>query len=763
MKQMKQIKQTAKRRVTSLLPSLVGRGWGRGWLLIFCLSCLPSFAQIKELNLQGGDSLILHISGYTQGAIQWQRTTDLTKSWANIKTESPDPSVLRYRPSSPNYFRTRVTEEGCDPYYTDTLQVNFIQQWSGKDAKLNGGRGYIVPFVSTDKGLSMSESGNLTEWTNPQRKAVWYLYQPAGKYDFGFGWNLTLRQTRDFKITCTPAYDGLDFEPVTAEFSYEGKGKRDTTFVLSVEMPKTGYYRYEMESKTVNGSITIYDLVLKGLSVPGSSTTTAAPHTTDYLSSPSVHLHYSSPNSNENGNYYDWVYQEVLVPEGFSPTATYWESIGFSGGYLGLQNNSDTERRILFSVWDQIDADAYNREGKPLPADSLVSLVDKGDAIQANGFGNEGTGGQSYFRHEKTWKEGIPVKFLFNVRKDSADCKTCPSGRKPTVVLSAFFQAYEPGVDVENLPDSLKGWRYVASWRRPFVSSYQAGTGSFIENFGWSNGHLPRKGYYYNTYNRNATTGQWLHFNQNYGTHTDGAVGQRIDYEYGVSTDPGHEDKFYMLSGGYGNTKVPTPNSFSTPRVPIEEFPYLRDLDMTPFIQRVDEAIAREKAKEDFLKSAKDKTDWTIAYYSSQEPNDGGVARPASNIIDSDATTYWHSKWMDGGSSLPHILIIDMQKTENIEALGFTLNGGLQYQIKGLQIGVSDTFSGAATGTNAAATDDANWTNIWSGDAPASNEYNIFLDAPASGRYLRLKIINGHDYDPHTRINEVDVFGDDTE
>jgi hypothetical protein len=750
---------------TPASPSLRGWAWKSGLmgaLLFTVFTYLP--AQVKELGIRSGDSLILNLGGYTTGAVQWQRFSNVTLNWAGISNQNTP--VLRMKPTTPVYVRARVTEPDCDPYYSDTLAVNIAQLWTKSNARLEGGHGYIWPFVSSGAGLNMKEKGDLSNWTNKNRKARWYLYQQAGKYDFSLIMTLTAGKTRDFKITCTPAYEGLELDTVVSEFSYTGRGtsNRDTVFALAVTIPKTGYFLYELESKTVDGSITISSLALTGYRTPdpASSSITTAPHATDYLSSPSVHLHYSSDRG-ASTNQYDWVYQEVLVPsEAFSHTATYWESIGFNGGYLGLQYNNDTERRILFSVWDQIDVDKYKREGMPIPVDSLVSMVDKAGYIQANEFGNEGTGGQSYFKHPQTWKEGIPVRFLFNVRKDEADCASCSSGKKPTVILSAWWCAYDstaPGL--ESVPDSIKGWKYIASWRRPFVNSYQGGTGSFIENFGHANGHLPRMGYYYNTYNRSNQDGKWYHFNRASGSHTDGSIGQRIDYEHGVSTDEGHTDKFYMLSGGYGNTKA-TAGTFKVPYVDIQNFPALDTLDLKPFIARVDSAIAKEKAASDFLKTKKDKTGWEMAYYSSQEMNDtGGQPRRASMIIDNDKTTYWHSKWTDGGSALPHILIIDMKSVQTVSALLFTESGGVNYFIKGLQISVGNTFEGNATGTNALATTDSNWTTVWTGNLPNAADNTVRLDEAVTARYIRLKITSGWAYDPHIRINEVDVFGNE--
>ncbi|MDR1737492.1 MAG: DUF3472 domain-containing protein [Candidatus Symbiothrix sp.] len=719
-------------------------------------------AQIPVLSIRSGDSLILNIGNYTQkptDAISWKRSPNLT-AWSTIAAGTGK-TVLRWKPDKPYYYRMEVQDADCpQTYYSDTLQVNFYQKWAGSTYKLNGGRGYVHPYVSSGAGLSNSQNGNLSSWSNANRKMVWYIWQQAGVYDFGFVLTLSSNQTRDFKLTCTSTDAAWALDTLQTEFSYTGRGSRDTLNVMAVDIPKTGYFRYELESKTTNGSITIYDLLLTGYSTPQRVINTD-PHTTDYLSSPSVHLHYTTADASAgNGNSYEWFYQEVLVPStDVSPIYTYWESIGFSGGYLGLQNNTNTERRILFSVWDQIDVDAYNAAGRTPPPDSLVSLVDKAPYITSNGFGNEGTGGQSYFAHAKTWREGYPVRFLFNVRRDTDTCTICASKQKPTVILSAWYCAYDPNdATLTDVPDSIKGWRYIASWRRPFVSALQGPTGSFIENFGWSNGNLVRKGYYYNTWGWHTSLKKWIHFNKCTGTNTDGDAGQRIDYEHGVSSDTGHTDKFYMLSGGYGNTKKGT--AYTVPLQTIDNFADLRDLDLQPFIHRVDSAMEVEKALRNQTYSTKDKSAWTLKYYSSQETSgEGAVNGRAATIIDDNTATYWHSAWYSGTSSYPHVLVFDMAQQETINGVVFTLSGGENRYMKNISIGVSDSFSGAQTGTNANATDDANWTIVWQGDSPNSASPSIQLQQPAVGQYIRLKINSGWgDGSVHTRINEMSVY-----
>lgn len=65
-------------------------------------------------------------------------------------------------------------------------------------------------------------------------------------------------------------------------------------------------------------------------------------------------------------------------------------------GYLGMQVNSATERRIIFSVWDS------GHEGiarKKLAAEDRVQLNGKGEGVYSGNFGNEGTGNRSHLRY----------------------------------------------------------------------------------------------------------------------------------------------------------------------------------------------------------------------------------------------------------------------------------------------------------------------------------------------------------------------------
>jgi hypothetical protein len=683
----------------------------------------------REVEVQPNDSLTINIKGYKEGSAEWQRSTD-KKIWRHDSAAN-DPNALRWKATAPSYFRLKVAEDdGCGPYYSDTLQVNFVAYLPDplssdkKYTSLNAGRGYVEPQPAS--GLSMSERGYLSGWTDSLKKAVWYLYQKPGRYNLNFVLTLDNARTRSFKITCSTNDEKLGFSPVSSEFSYTGKGRLDTLDAITVDVAKTGYYKYELESKNVAGAILIHSLLFRGIATPELPGIPEPPHTTDYLSSPSVHLGFHPTTPGNVGVRYDWFYQEIMVPSGFSPIATYWMAIGFSGGYFGMQNNSLTERRILFSVWDQIDIDYYNRIGRTPPKDSLVSLVDYAPYAQANSFGGEGTGGQSYVGRYRvdTWVEDKPVKFLLNARKQTV-LRDDKNGTKPAMLISAWYKAYEQ-----------EGWRYIATWRRPFVTDYFDAFHSFLENYGWYNGHLARKGYYYNSFGRRENDGQWVHFNRGTFGNTDGKEGQRVDVARGAA--PEDPEKFYMLSGGY----VPNAAVKEDTLPLISNSEEILPADLTPFIQRVDAALVNDSVRKNLV--VKEKDGWSVLSFSSEATSGEGTNGRAALIIDGDAATYWHSRWQGTPATFPHWFVVDMAREEEVSGFRFTLSGGSGRYMKNIKIEKSS--------------DSSTWETIFEGDAPNQESYILPLDSPAAFRYFKLTINSGFEDGVHTRINEIDVY-----
>ena len=80
----------------------------------------------------------------------------------------------------------------------------------------------------------------------------------------------------------------------------------------------------------------------------------------------------------------------------------------------------------------------------------------------------------------------------------------------------------------------LRTWKYIATFKRPAISTYIKGVYSFLENFNIK-GYLDRKVYYSNFWVRTTTTGTWIQ-STSFKFSVDGAGdnNQRGDYRGGV-------------------------------------------------------------------------------------------------------------------------------------------------------------------------------------------------------------------------------------
>ena len=235
---------------------------------------------------------------------------------------------------------------------------------------------------------------------------------------------------------------------------------------------------------------------------------------------PSVHLSYSPP---ENKNF-KWFYNEVTVPEGSDPIGSYFMANGFGEGYFGIQVNSGTERRILFSVWSPFKTDNPG----DIPDSEKIKLLKKGKEVYTGEFGNEGSGGQSYLKYN--WKAGETYSFLNSVE---------PDGRGNTI-YTAYFMDPEVGK-----------WMLIASFLRPKTDTWYKRPHSFLENFVPESGHLERRASYGNQWLCDAE-GNWQELTDAKFTGDDIAKrGYRMDFEGGEKAA-----QFFLRNGGFFNGEV---------------------------------------------------------------------------------------------------------------------------------------------------------------------------------------------------------------
>jgi hypothetical protein len=247
---------------------------------------------------------------------------------------------------------------------------------------------------------------------------------------------------------------------------------------------------------------------------------------------PSVHLNYELP----QGKDIEYFYNELTVPVGQDPQGSYFMADGFGEGYFGMQVNGPEERRILFSVWSPFKTD---RPGE-IPESDKIWMLSKGEGVHTGEFGNEGSGGQSYFRYG--WKAGTTYRFLLKGTPDE----------KGSTIFTAWFYA----------PKEAK-WKLIASFSRPKTDHYLTRLHSFLENFNDKNGYLTRKGLYTNQWCRDKN-GNWFPLTKVRFTGDDIAKrGYRLDYAGGTEGNG-----FYLRNGGFFDENVILNSNFELRTAP---------------------------------------------------------------------------------------------------------------------------------------------------------------------------------------------------
>lgn len=255
---------------------------------------------------------------------------------------------------------------------------------------------------------------------------------------------------------------------------------------------------------------------------------------------PSVHLNYPVADSIKA----EWYYNEITVPEGQDVVGSYYMANGFGEGYFGIQVNSPTERRVLFSVWSPFRTD----DPKSIPEDMRITMLKKGEGVHTGEFGNEGSGGQSFMRYN--WQAGNTYKFLLRGIPDSHNNTT----------YTAYFFAPEKN-----------SWLLIASFKRPKTNTWLKRFHSFLENFIPEQGAVTREVLFGNQWVCDAS-GQWIALNKAVFTYDNTAArGYRMDYAGGVS-----KGQFFLKNCGFFNQYTPYRSSFERPATTVKP-----DVDFT--------------------------------------------------------------------------------------------------------------------------------------------------------------------------------------
>ncbi|HLX94041.1 MAG TPA: DUF3472 domain-containing protein [Puia sp.] len=368
------------------------------------------------------------------------------------------------------------------------------------------GNGYIYPKELEGEEDPIQTNG-LTLWKDPISYARIYFYtQKTGELFVSVKVRSLFNKSR-IKLSIDNSMGG-----------YEKEVKRtDSSVILQVGKFKidTSCYHYiEIKGLTKNGKYfpDIQAIVLSGEAAKGLKF-----NNKEYRGAASTHLHYPLPGE-DTASGVAWFYSEVNVPVGVNSINAYYETNGFSDGYSGIQINSDTERRFIFSVWSNYRTD----NPKEIPEEYAVKLVKRGRGVFADQFGNEGSGGHSHLVFP--WRNGTTYKILVGAK---------PSGDH--TIFTAFFFAPEIG-----------SWQLISQWDKAMThGKLLTRLYAFVENFG-PNGNDYFKAYYGNQWVCN-TAGDWIELKKA-GFTTTASPTRHPRYDYGAGIE---NNWFFMYSGGF--------------------------------------------------------------------------------------------------------------------------------------------------------------------------------------------------------------------
>ncbi|WP_309721374.1 DUF3472 domain-containing protein [Armatimonas sp.] len=232
----------------------------------------------------------------------------------------------------------------------------------------------------------------------------------------------------------------------------------------------------------------------------------------------SVHLSYAL----EKTTRAEWFYNEITVRT--TPLYSYYMACGFARGYFGIQVNSPTERRIIFSIWDS------GNEGvdrSKVADEDQVKLLAKGEGVVASGFGNEGTGGHSHLVYP--WKQDTTYKFLVHAEPVHV-------GNGQQTIYSGYFWFPEK-----------RTWGLIARFRAPKDGNYLSGLYSFNENFGGDNGQLLRLAEFGPSWIRTSED-KWQELAAaSFSCDATGRAKDRLDFAAGVAKS----GRWYLSNGGF--------------------------------------------------------------------------------------------------------------------------------------------------------------------------------------------------------------------
>ncbi|WP_242205760.1 DUF3472 domain-containing protein [Aestuariivivens insulae] len=551
------------------------------------------------------------------------------------------------------------------------------------------GNSWVVDNPTATSNIVVS--GGIKNWTSSSDKIRTYFYaKSTGSIELGlqakFSGNTTLKVT---------------FDGVSQQQTFSSSNNFKKHYIGSVTINQTGYYYVELEGVSTSGSSfgEISNVLLGDSSWSANITYVDSDWFYWGRRGPSCHLGYDEPANKD----ITWFYNELTVPVGMDPVGSYFMADGFSGGYFGMQVNSETERRILFSVWSAYDTQDPNQ----IPEEYTVIPLGYGDGVTVGEFGGEGSGAQSYLVYP--WVAGNTYKFLLKGESNASN----------TTDYTAYFYAPEVG-----------DWKLIASFRRPYPAApHLTDLHSFIENFNTTMGDETRRVDFTNQWAYD-TQGNWNEMTT--ATYTvDGTAssGVRFDYDGGVSST--NSSSFYLKNCGF----------FSDNQVPYSSHTRTAS-GVAPNINFAQLEVPTLPAEPTLLS----RTGWSVIDYSTQEDSGGeGSTGRAADVLDGDVNTYWHSCWSGCTATPPHHITVDAGSSITASGFRFVQRQSLSRAVKDVEIQVS--------------TDNSSWQSL--GDFVLGNSsapQDINLSSATTFRYFKFIAKSAHDGTNNAAMAEIYAY-----
>lgn len=364
-------------------------------------------------------------------------------------------------------------------------------------------------------------------WNNPNHTLRTFFYLArAGKVSLGIR----------ARVNTGPSTLTFTFNKESREVALAG-GSLTDTYIGDFQVPNPGYYFVELRGLAKAGNVyaDVQDILLGGIS--SAETTYLKDDFYFGRRGPSVHLNFPPP---AGVNQVEWFYSEITIPQNQDVIGSYFMANGFGEGYFGIQVNSPTERRILFSVWSPYQTD----NPASIPPEYKIQLLRKGPGVTTGEFGNEGSGGQSY--KVFNWQTDVNYGFLVGAK---------PTGNGSTDYVAYFYDPLS------------RSWNLIAQFRRPKTTTYLKHLYSFLENFIPDQGVIARKGLFHN---------QWVYDTNGWHELTDATFTAddtarkeaRYDYSGGLEGSG-----FYLKNCGFSNDRVRIDSKFA--RKPLGSAPQI--------------------------------------------------------------------------------------------------------------------------------------------------------------------------------------------